>query len=264
MTAIVVLFALAILLCVGVYLYVAFRSVLAADDTFRQVTTLFDSPHDYAVVNPADFSTVPHEGYDRARSEFLTAGFHYLAALENLRLSQVYPDNRTYIDAYTGPAGTVYAGSYVVRDEETSRQVLECITFFTDGTFLVTNNLRVSQGWDTPYGIDFKRLPEIQSAGDLLVAHRRRLDSVCAATSKEPVPVRTLDNVIEASRKYSELECKYRRERGYLSWEEVQRSSKSVPKGRQFLPGSLRFFYWLFTRRVLKHMAQVSERKEPV
>lgn len=250
MTTLVILIVIAFLIHAVAYVVVFLSAFGAADKMFDEVTAIYESSHEYRSANPAHFSSVPGDGYEKVRGELSRLGFQYVGSLENLTMSEAYPGLRTFMATYISDSGDVYAATYRTLDAEFGQQVIDFETVFQDDTFLITTNARLAGLTQLPSSIERSALSDVHEADSLLKAHSHRLTELRSV--KIPRRIRSLDDLIGAQRLFSELECQYRRDVGYLTFEEAKAMSERT-QGRSFLPGSVRFFHWVFMRRVQKH-----------
>jgi len=76
---------------------------------------LFDRPHEYRKVDPADFDRLDLGYYDDTRAWLEAQGFTWLADVENVTLSGAMPNLRTFLRVMAGEGGAVTAAVYQVR-----------------------------------------------------------------------------------------------------------------------------------------------------
>jgi hypothetical protein len=190
------------------------------------------------------------------RAQLSSLYFRYLGTLENLTLTKVYPTLRTSLDVYADQSGAVYSATYRSQYAGFNEQVVEFETLFEDESFLTTTNARNAGLMQLPSSVERTVLSDVCEPGMLLNAHSRRLAQLCSTNRKRPRPIESLDEVIRAEKLFLEVMSRHRRELGYVTFDEV-RAMAHLIKGRQFLPGSLRFLHWLLRRRIQKHKRDV-------
>jgi hypothetical protein len=117
------------------------------------------------MVRPSDFPELDCEFYDRVRSSLEAHGFRFLGDRENITLSRIVPDSRTFIRTTVSADGSIVGGAYHlkvrrVRGIPVEKRTIEFETEFSDGTFLSTSNAgAIARNFPVP-GIDAKRCPE--------------------------------------------------------------------------------------------------------
>jgi hypothetical protein len=89
------------------------------DDAARKLVdlqeALFDRPHEYQKVDPAEFDRLDGRYYDDTRDWLAAQGFVYLADVENVTLSRAMPSLRTFLRVMAGDGGETTAAVYQVR-----------------------------------------------------------------------------------------------------------------------------------------------------
>src|SRR5512146_2751670 len=62
-----------------------------------RLDAVYGEPHELVRVSPAAFPEADLDFYDRARTELEGKGYTWLADVEDLTLSRIYPNNRTFM-----------------------------------------------------------------------------------------------------------------------------------------------------------------------
>jgi hypothetical protein len=229
---------------------------------------LFDRPHEYRKVDPAEFDRLDLGYYDDTRAWLEAQGFVHLADVENLTLSRAMPNLRTFLRVMAGDGGAVTAAVYQVRldppaeaiaeegeEEEAGEEpgeegervraeadeedeppapkridALEFETELTGGTFLVTNGLKDSDKTADAEGIDKLRLPAGTPREKVLAEHRRRLAQARPAGGTARV-LNTFDEVMASQARLQGLKVAHQRRVGYFNESEL---SKAGGAGEMF------------------------------
>jgi hypothetical protein len=179
-------------------------------------------PYEYRMVQPLEFPELDSEFYDRARSWFQAQGFRFLGDRENVTLSRIMPQARTFIRTMVSADGTIFGGAYHVKLQRVrglpaEARVIEFETEFSDGTFVTTSNAPATARTLEVSGIHAERFPGETSADELLRTHRERLAGV--AESRPPLTatrLKTMDDVISFQRRMQALGATYKHSIGYL------------------------------------------------
>jgi len=86
---------------------------------------LWGGPHEYRRVEPSEFEGLDGTYYDEARLWLEARDFQFLADVENLTASRVFPKLRTFIRVMAGDGGAVTAAVYQLRLEEAAAPEVE-------------------------------------------------------------------------------------------------------------------------------------------
>src|SRR5262245_30999988 len=62
-----------------------------------RLDAVYGEPHELVRVTPAAFPEADLEFYDRARSELEARKYRWLADVEDLTMTRIYPQNRTFL-----------------------------------------------------------------------------------------------------------------------------------------------------------------------
>src|SRR5262245_39310124 len=65
-----------------------------------RLDAVYGEPHELVKVQPAAFPEADIEFYDRARRDLEAKGYSWLADVEDLTLSRIYPHNRTFLRVF--------------------------------------------------------------------------------------------------------------------------------------------------------------------
>jgi hypothetical protein len=194
-----------------------------AEKIYRNLRALYAGEHRYRVADEADFPGLDLSGY-RAVADVLTAqGFHYQGAIENLSVSSVYPENRTFTACYRSPDGAFGAGTYRVQ----GMQIVDFIAELSDGRYLATTNAALDKLTPPPQVL--KRVLPLETPPDqILAAHRDRMASLRAAEPAATfVTASSLDEVIALSKRFSRVAADHRRSVGLLTEAEMMAMATS-------------------------------------
>src|ERR1700760_2343908 len=77
-----------------------------------RLDAVYGEPHELARVSPAAFPEADIAVYDRVRQELESRAYRWLADVENLTLSRIYPANRTFVRLFVDGGGMIRASAY--------------------------------------------------------------------------------------------------------------------------------------------------------
>ena len=164
-------------LMMGLWLVVAVALGLRRPAAFggaalrARLDAVYGEPHELARVSPAAFPDADLEFYDRARKELEARRYRWLADVEDLTLSRIYPANRTFMRVFVDAGGMIRGCAYhlhprgvvvsllqLVQLYPRHLRVLELVTEI-QGTFLVTSNTNGVDRLEPPPEAKVERLP---------------------------------------------------------------------------------------------------------
>src|SRR3954464_15568296 len=108
--------------------------------------------HELARVAPAAVPAAHLEFYDRARAAFERRGYRWIADVEDLTLTRIYPQNRTFLRLFVDAGSMIRASAYHVHARGVVISLLQLVQMFprhlrvlelvteVQGTFIVTSN----------------------------------------------------------------------------------------------------------------------------
>ena len=77
-----------------------------------RLDAVYGEPHELTRVSPAAFPEADLEFYDRARGAFERRSYHWLADVEDLTLTRIYPQNRTFLRLFVDAGRMIRASVY--------------------------------------------------------------------------------------------------------------------------------------------------------
>jgi len=207
----------------------------------EELDALFSGEHDYQQVVPADFPYADLAFYDRVQRELETLGFRKLADLEDLTLSRVYPDTRTFVRVMVDDGALIRAGAFHLRPRgglaglfsvlgviPRHVHVVELVTELPRGRFLITAPTRGLDRLDPPPEAIVDRLPPGTPTAELVTHHRQRIkDHLRKHTVHTPVQMDNLDAVLASVQRGHMVASRHRQKIGRLSKDELERMTGS-------------------------------------
>src|ERR1051325_7305873 len=136
-----------------------------------RLDAVYGEPHELARVSPAAFPEADLEFYDRARVAFERRGYRWLADVEDLTLTRIYPQNRTFLRLFVDAGSMIRASVYHLHPRGIVLSMLQLVQLYprhlrvielvseVQGTFLVTSNTHGVDRLEPPPEARAERLP---------------------------------------------------------------------------------------------------------
>lgn len=211
-----------------------------------ELDALFSGEHEYRDVKPAEFPFADVAYYDRTQATLEAQGFRKLRDIEDLTLSRVYPDARTFIRVMVDDGALIRAGVFHLRSRgglvglfsalgviPRHVQVVELVTEVPQGRFLVTTPTRGLDRLDPPPEAQVDRLAPGTSPEELVAHHRRRVqEHLRAHPAHTPVQVDTYEAALASVQRSHVVASRHRQKIGRLSKDELERMT-GAPIGEE-------------------------------
>ena len=203
----------------------------------QQLDALYAGEHEYARVVPPAFPDADLAFYDASSAELEKQGFRRLADIEDLTLSRVYPDQRTFIRVLVDQGGVIRAGIYHVRPRgglvwlfqllgQVPRHVraVELVSEVPTGKFLSTSNTKGIDRLEPAPEIRVERLDRTATVAELVARHRARLQAhVRAHPDQVPAHLITYDEMLASVQRGNLVVARWRQKVGRLTRDELER-----------------------------------------
>jgi hypothetical protein len=207
----------------------------------RRLRAELDAPyggeHEYQRVTPAAFPDADLGFYDRAAAELEALGFRRLADVEDLTVSRVYPERRTFLRVFVDEGATTRAAVYHMRVRGGGVAVLqwvgmapkdlhliELVSEVPRGHFLSTSNTKRLDRLSAPKEIEIERLEPSAPIGAVVARHKARLtEEVRRRPSAAPVSLWTFEEVMASVQRHHVALARHRQAVGGLSRDEIER-----------------------------------------
>lgn len=222
-----------------------------AKKIYNQMEQLYSGRHEYRLARPEDFPHIQRAHYDICEAWLKERGFRTLGNIEDLVLTKVYPNTRTYLRAFVSADGTIAAACYDVSPTgwmrlaklaglmESNYRTLEFESEFQNGTFLRTSNAKGRQQLDEPPSITQNLLPPNTPFEEILEQHLQVMQEWRATDEAfTPIICKTLDDVLQSQHRAMDITCAWRKEIGYLTREEMVRMAG--PSGQNMVDKIMR------------------------
>ncbi len=214
-----------------------------------RLDAVYGEPHELVRVSPAAFPEADLEFYDRVRRELEQRRYRWIADVEDLTLSRIYPQNRTFVRVLVDAGGMIRASAYhlhprgvvvsllqLVQLYPRHLRVLELVTEIR-GTFLVTSNTHGVDRLEPPPEAKVERLPLPTPLGEIIERHQTRITELLRAhPERTPVGFETFEDVLASIARAHVAMARHRQKLGGLSRDELERL-----KGRPLSPAEEAF-----------------------
>jgi len=201
-----------------------------------RLDAVYGEPHELVRISPAAFPEADLDFYDRARRELEGRKYTWLADVEDLTLSRIYPQNRTFLRLFTDAGQMIRAGAYHLHPRGVVVSLLQLVQLFPrhlrvielvseiNGMFLVTSNTHGVDRLEPPPEAKVERLPLGTPLGEIVARHEARITELLRAhPERMPVHFGSLDDVIASIARAHLAMARHRQKVGGLSRDELER-----------------------------------------
>jgi len=209
-----------------------------------RLDAVYGQPHECVRVSPAAFPDADMDFYDRARSELEAKGYTWLADIEDVTLSRIYPQNRTFMRLFHDrgrmirascyhmhPRGLVISLLQVVQLFPRRLRVVELVTEIA-GNFIVTSNTHGVDRLEPPPQAKVERLPLRSPLAAVVAKHETRItEALRAHPQHTPTSFECYEDVLASIARAHVAMARHRQSLGGLSRDEFERL-----KGRPLSP----------------------------
>jgi hypothetical protein len=208
-----------------------------------QLDTLYAGDHEYARVSSAAFPDADLAFYDSASAELEQLGFRRLADIEDLTVSRVYPEQRTFIRVLTDQGSAVRAGVYhfrprgglvwilqLLRQVPRHVRVVELVSEIPTGRFLSTSNTKGIDRLEPPPEVRVERFEAATPISALVAHHQARLQQL-VRTQPDRVPAQfvSYEDVLASVQRGNQVASRWRQKVGRLTRDELERMQGGRP-----------------------------------
>ena len=209
-----------------------------------RLDAVYGTPHELVQVAPDAFPEADLEFYERARAALEDRSYAFLGDVEDVTLTRVYPQNRTFMRLFVDrgamvratvyhlhPRGAVVSMLQLVQLYPRHLRVIELITEIS-GTFLVTSNTAGVDRLEPPPEAKVDRLPLATPLAEIVARHEGRITELLRAhPERVPVHFEGVDGVLASIARAHLAMARHRNKVGGLSRDELERL-----KGRPLSP----------------------------
>ena len=201
-----------------------------------RLDAVYGEPHELVRVTPAAFPEADLEFYDRAKRELEARKYRWIADVEDLTLSRIYPQNRTFLRLFIDAGGMIRASAYHLHPRGVVVSLLQLVQLFprhlrvvelvseVQGTFLVTSNTHGVDRLEPPPEAKVERLPLGTPVGEIVARHEARItEAVKAHPERAPVGFETMEDIVASMARAHVVMARHRQKVGGLSRDELER-----------------------------------------
>jgi len=201
-----------------------------------RLDAVYGEPHELARVSPAAFPEADLEFYDRARSAFERRGYRWLADVEDLTLTRIYPQNRTFMRVLVDAGGMIRASAYHLHPRGVVISLLQLVQLFPrhlrvvelvseiQGVFLVTSNTHGVDRLEPPPEAKVERLPLGTPLAEVVAIHEKRITALLRThPERTPVSFESYDDIVGSMARAHVAMARHRQKVGGLSRDELER-----------------------------------------
>jgi hypothetical protein len=201
-----------------------------------RLDAVYGEPHELVRVSPAAFPEADLEFYDRARAELEGRKYRWLADVEDLTMTRIYPQNRTFLRLFVDAGGMVRASVYHLHPRGVVISMLQLVQLFPrhlrvielvseiQGTFLVTSNTHGVDRLEPPPEARVERLPLSTPLAEVVVRHEARITEMLRAhPERSPTSFESFEDVLASMARAHVAMARHRQKVGGLSRDELER-----------------------------------------
>lgn len=201
-----------------------------------RLDAVYGEPHELVRVTPAAFPEADTEFYDRARRELEAKGYSWLADVEDLTLSRIYPNNRTFLRLFVDAGRMIRANAYHLHPRGVVISLLQLVQLYPrhlrvlelvselNGQFLVTSNTHGVDRLEPPPEAKIERLPLATTMIDVVTRHEQRITELLRAHPEyTPVNYESYEDVLASIARAHIVMSRHRQKVGGLSRDELER-----------------------------------------
>jgi len=201
-----------------------------------RLDAVYGEPHELVRVSPAAFPEADLEFYDRVRHELEGRRYRWIADVEDLTMTRIYPQNRTFMRLFVDAGGMVRASAYHLHPRGVVISLLQLVQLFPrhlrvvelvteiQGTFLVTSNTHGIDRLEPPPEARVERLPLGTPLGEIIARHETRItEALRAHPERAPVSFEGLDDILASMARAHVAMARHRQKVGGLTRDELER-----------------------------------------
>jgi len=201
-----------------------------------RLDAVYGEPHELVRVSPAAFPEADLDFYDRVRRELEQRPYRWLADVEDLTLSRIYPQNRTFMRMFVDPGGMIRASAYHVHPRGVVVSMLQLVQLFPrhlrvlelvteiQGTFLVTSNTHGVDRLEPPPEAQVERLPLHTPLHEIIGRHEARItEHLRDHPERSPTTYESFEDLLASIARAHVAMARHRHKVGGLSRDELER-----------------------------------------
>jgi hypothetical protein len=202
----------------------------------QRLDAVYGEPHEFQQVSPAAFPEADLEFYDRVKRELEAKSYRCLGDVEDLTLSRIYPENRTFMRIFVDAGGMIRCTAYHLHPRGVVVSLLQLVQLFprhlrvvelvteVRGTFLVTSNTHGVDRLEPPPEAKVERLPLHSTVPEVLSRHEARITEMLRQhPERQPVAFERVDDVLASIGRAHVAMARHRQKVGGLTRDELER-----------------------------------------
>ncbi len=201
-----------------------------------RLDAVYGEPHELVRVSPAAFPEADLDFYDRARKELEGRKYRWIADVEDLTMSRIYPQNRTFLRLFVDAGEMIRASAYHLHPRGVVISLLQLVQLFPrhlrvvelvseiQGTFLVTSNTHGVERLEPPPEARVERMPLSSTIAEVVTRHEARITELLRAhPERAPVSFGAFEDILGSMARAHVVMARHRQKVGGLSRDELER-----------------------------------------
>lgn len=201
-----------------------------------RLDAVYGEPHELVRVTPAAFPEADLEFYDRVRGELEGKNYKWLADIEDLTMSRIYPQNRTFLRLFVDAGGMIRASAYHLHPRGVVISLLQLVQLYprhlrvvelvteVQGAFVVTSNTHGVDRLEPPPEARVERLPLGTPVAEIVATHEGRIRELLRAhPERAPTSFESYEDAIASMARAHVAMARHRQKVGGLSRDELER-----------------------------------------
>jgi hypothetical protein len=201
-----------------------------------RLDAVYGEPHELVRVSPEDFPEADLAFYDRVKQQLEARGYAHFGDVEDLTLSRIYPQNRTFIRLLVDGGRMIRASAYHLHPRGVVISMLQLVQLFPrhlrvlelvseiGGQFLVTSNTHGVDRLEPPPEAKVERLPLATPLAEVVTRHEGRITELLRAHPEHtPSHYESLEEVLASIARGHVRMARHRQHVGGLSRDELER-----------------------------------------
>jgi hypothetical protein len=192
---------------------VAFTLVMCLVRANAKIKKLYSSIHDYQIADPQDFPHIDADFYEIIAANLQLEGFSFLADIEDVTLSSVYPTLRTFGRCLLSSDNITVATIFVINQINGPANVkkIDLTTELSDGRYLVSELGTQGIGMAFPPEIKIQYYDLDTPVEEFIKIHYDKLQLLLAEDNQvKPIIKKTVEDLIDSARRTDKLKTKHR------------------------------------------------------
>ncbi len=223
-------------LVVAVALGVRRPTMMGGGALRERLDAVYGEAHEFARVSAGAFPEADLAFYDRAKDQLGERGYQWIADVEDLTMTRIYPENRTFLRLFTDRGGMIRASAYHLHPRGVVVSLLQLVQLFprhlhvvelvseVRGQFLVTSNTHGIDRLEPPPEAKIERLKQQTPLAELVARHEARItELVRAHPERQPTTFESFDDLLASIARAHVVMARHRQKVGGLSRDELER-----------------------------------------